>query len=72
MLIETVRRYKCDGCGQEAITPYNWRSFAIIFTGRCAAYYERAATKNYCEPCAMKMRQAVKGDKNGLDAQKAP
>ena len=52
--------YRCDGCGYEMASPYNWRTFAMLGSGIMSTGGLHSSSEDYCESCVQKMRSVVR------------
>ncbi len=60
MRIEQITKYRCDGCGYEATSPYDWRSFVMLGSGMFLIAGSHSPSQDYCSSCVTKMKEAVK------------
>ncbi len=60
MKIETMTKYKCDGCGQEQTVPSGWVSIhPLMVAGRDYAMTTGGMSCDYCSECDDRMRAAL-------------
>ena len=61
MKIESITKYRCDGCGVEEASPSDWQSMVQLtpFVAIITYPTTRSAT-DYCKNCVTQMRNAVR------------
>jgi hypothetical protein len=63
MRIDSVTKYRCDGCHTEASNPCGWYQFIPLLSGTwttAVAGNIPSSNKDYCNDCANKMRKACR------------
>lgn len=62
MKIETLTKYRCDGCGHEQTAPHGWQSLVPLMVSGMAVSMVAGSTYacDYCATCIETMRASVK------------
>ena len=64
MRIDTVTKYRCNGCGDEKSNPAGWMNFAILHvSGPMVFTAGTSISEDYCAECVAIMRGAAKRER---------
>jgi hypothetical protein len=61
MKIQLETRYRCDGCGIDAVNPQNWRSMMPLMAGTVTMVIGSGllGSQDYCPKCLQLMLTAI-------------
>lgn len=62
MRIEAATKYRCDGCGVEAINPTAWYSVMPMMFSGAVFNTVHVPSSDYCSTCVQRMRAALATD----------